>query len=96
LHLLEFAGLLDAAQRRDDGIKQEQQQVGAIVVEEQVPIAGAVACRADGAQALEQRQQAVEVFQTTDVAFGRSALLRTGHAPMRTLVLGRHQPRAGG
>jgi hypothetical protein len=32
LYFLEFTGLLDAAQRRDDGIKEKQEGVGAVVV----------------------------------------------------------------
>ena len=47
LHLLQFAALLDAAQGRDDGIEQEEQHVGAVLVEEEFAIAGAVAFGAD-------------------------------------------------
>jgi len=40
LRLLEFTRVLDAVQRRDDQIRQEQEDITAILFEEQSPIAG--------------------------------------------------------
>jgi hypothetical protein len=49
-------------QRGDDRVEQKQQDVGAVVVEEQLAIAGTVTLSADIVQALQQRHQPVEVF----------------------------------
>jgi len=73
LHLLEFARLLDATQRRNDQIEPEQQDVRAILVEEQSPTAGNVAMSADIVKPLEQRRQPVEVLQSNDVALANLA-----------------------
>jgi hypothetical protein len=80
LYSFEFAGLLNAAQRRDDGVEQEQQNVGAVVVEEELAIAGAIALSADVVQAFQQRHQPVEVLQTDNVAVAQLALFSLAHA----------------
>src|SRR5262249_35248265 len=75
----QFAGLLNAAQRRDDRIEQKQKEVSAVVIEKQLPVAGAVALRADVMQALQERHQPVEVLQTDDVAVANLAGFARGH-----------------
>jgi len=50
------------------------------LVEEQLTIAGAVALGADVVQALEQRDQPVEVFQTDDVTLAQLVGSACGHA----------------
>ena len=79
LHLAEFAGLLDAAQRRDDGIEQVQQDQHAILIEMQLAVAGLVALTAIVVQPLQQRRELVEVLQAGDIGFLEFPFL--GHAP---------------
>jgi len=62
------------------GVEQEQQDVGAVVVEEQVPVAGAVAPGADVVEPFEQRHQPVEVLQPDDVAVAQRAGSTCRHA----------------
>ena len=54
LHLVERAGLLNAPQALDDGIEEEQQEQASILVIEQAPIAGVIACGGIVVQAVEQ------------------------------------------
>jgi hypothetical protein len=42
LNLLEFTGLLQPAQRRDDGVEQMQQNQQAILIEVQLAVAGRI------------------------------------------------------
>lgn len=79
LHLLKFAGLPDAAERGDNGIEEEEEEVGAVMVVEESPVAGAVACGADVVKSFEQRHEAVEVFESDDVAIAEFGL-GCGHA----------------
>ena len=80
LDIFQFAGLLDGAQRGDDGIEEEQQDVGAVVVEEELAIAGLVAVGADVVKSFEQRHQPVEILQADDVAFGGFRSFACRHA----------------
>ena len=67
LHLLEFAGLLDAAQRSDDRIEQVEQQEHAVLVEMQLAIARRVALAGVVVQTLQQRRELVEVLESGDI-----------------------------
>jgi hypothetical protein len=69
LHLLQGARLLQAPERGDDRVEQKQQNEQAILVVVQQAVAGLVARAAVVVQTLEQRRQAVEVFQPRDVGF---------------------------
>jgi len=73
LDALAFTGLLDAAQGGDAGVEEEQQQEGALLVEEQGAVAGAVPLGADAVEALEQGHQSVEVLQTDAVTVAEFA-----------------------
>jgi len=73
LDALAFTGLLAAAQGGDAGVEEEQQQEGALLVEEQGAVAGAVPLGADAVEALEQGHPSVEVLQTDAVTVAEFA-----------------------
>jgi hypothetical protein len=59
--------LLDTTQGSNDRVEQEQQDVGAVMIEEQPTIASPVALGAHRMQAFQQRHQPVKVLQANDV-----------------------------
>jgi hypothetical protein len=91
LHFFEGAGLLDAAQAGQDGVEEIQQDEGAVVVEEQRAIAGAVSlsCRAaaprnheNGRQSGEQTIRPVAYFQSSPHAAARHPeIMKKGFSP---------------
>src|SRR5262249_16861550 len=74
LHLGQFAGLLEGAERADDGVEEVQQDQGAIVIEVQGAVAGPVAGAAVGVEALEQGQELLEVLAAGEWWLGRYVL----------------------
>ena len=80
LRFFEFTGLLDASRRVNDGVEEKQQDIGAVVIEEELAVAGAIALGADVVEAFEQRHQPVEVFQTDHVAVAQLIRFSLGHA----------------
>src|SRR5450432_2332614 len=84
LHVLKFAGLLQATQRSDDGIEQVEQNQHAVVIEVQRTIAGSVAVAADLVQAFEQGRKLIEVLEAAHIGLANRRLgtsLRL-HAPI--------------
>jgi hypothetical protein len=79
LYFFEFTGLLDAAQRVNEGVEEKQEDVGAVGIEEELAVAGAVALGANVVQAFQERHEPVEVFQTDDVAVAQLALFSLAH-----------------
>ena len=70
----EFAGLLESAQRLDDGVEEVEKDEHAILIVVQDAIAGAIAFAADVVETFEQRREPVEVLQAAHVLlldFGR-------------------------
>ena len=67
LHVLKFAGLLQAANRLDDGVEKEEQNQHAILIVMQRPIAGAIPLAADVMETVEQGRELIEVLQAADV-----------------------------
>jgi hypothetical protein len=67
LHLVELAGLLDAAQAGDDGVEEVEQQQGGVLVEEEIAIAGAVALCRLVVEAVEQRAENLEILQAAQI-----------------------------
>ena len=63
LNFLQFTGLLNPPQRRDDRIEQVQQHQHAILVVMQRSVAGSIALAAVVVQSLEQRRKLVEELE---------------------------------
>ena len=80
LDILQFAGLLDAAQRRDDRVEQVEQQEHAILIVMQGAIAGTVSRATIIVQAIQQWRKLVEEFQARDVGFFDLLFLFGSHA----------------
>lgn len=59
--------MLDAAEAGEDGVEKVEQDKGAVVVEEQLPVAGALALGADVVQALQQGVQHFEVLEPAQI-----------------------------
>ncbi len=69
LHVAQLGRLLQTAQRADDGIEQKQQDQGAVLIHEQLAVAGPVARSTHRPQAFQERCQALEILQPLNVAF---------------------------
>src|SRR5262249_12821764 len=64
--LLQPAGLLQGAEGAEDGVEEEQEDQGAVVVEMELAIAGLVAPAADIMEAVEEREYLVEVLEAPE------------------------------
>ena len=62
LDVLEFAGLLQATERLDDGVEEEEQDQHAILIVVQRAITGGISLTADIVEAFEQRSKLIEVL----------------------------------
>src|SRR5262249_16015935 len=63
LHILEFARLLQAAQRSEGGVEKEMQTKQAVLIEVQLAVVRGIAFATDRVQALQQRTELIEVLQ---------------------------------
>jgi hypothetical protein len=77
LDFLEFAGLDQASCAGNDGIEEEQQFQGDVLIKVQSPIAGAVTITGIIMETIQQRQQFPEVFEALELI--RCDWLASGH-----------------
>ena len=68
LNLLQLTGLLQPAQRRDDGVEQMQQNQQAVLIEVELAVACPIALAANLMQSPQQRLHAGQVFQAGDIS----------------------------
>jgi len=59
---LKDVGLLNASQRGNDGIEEEQEEEGTILIEMEFSISGLIALTSDVMESGEERHELVEVF----------------------------------
>ena len=98
---LSSAGLLQRPQRTEARIEHEQQHQPAILVHEELAVAGLVALAADVVQPLEQRPELTKILEALDVFFTHrlydSSLCMPLTCAMETLAqvkMGKRKPRA--
>jgi hypothetical protein len=80
LDFLQLAGLVDSAQRLDDGVEEEEQDEQAVFIEVQTAVPRLVAVAADLVESLQQGDEFIEELQPLDVAFSDLLSLSVGHA----------------
>jgi hypothetical protein len=68
LNLVQGTGLLQAAQAGEDGIEEIEQAQTGVLIEEQLPITGAIALRADVAESLQKGSQHPEILEALEFA----------------------------
>src|SRR5262249_39531761 len=94
LHLLQATGLLHAAQAGEDRVEEIEQQQGAILVEKELAITGAIACGADVVEAFQQRHQQAKVLEALEVARAHLRPAFLGHKALKeqSCQVGRKKP----
>jgi hypothetical protein len=84
LHLGQGAGLLQGAQGDDDGVEQVHKDQGAVLVEVRGALVGAIALAADTVEAVEERQQLLDIAEALELSFGDRRAPGVGQAKNMT------------
>lgn len=79
LDLRELAGLLDGTEAGENGVEVEQQDQGAVLVEMENAIPGAVAFRATGLESFQKRLEDLEVLKPREITVRNRGLAFSGH-----------------